>query len=139
MWIAHKINPPPPPQDQHALARRTPRPQLSHQKQQHIPACSLENRDSRSTCLRFDMVKGIILPAHRANDRRTLYTLAWKVVILSLDIFATIIEKTILADDTPGNSTSLENVVNVFETHVRSFWEEEVGDWNNDAQIEDAK
>jgi hypothetical protein len=85
------------------------------------------------------MVKGIILPAHRANDRRTLYTLAWKVVILSLDILATIIKKTILANDAPGNSTSLENVVNVFETHVRSFWEEEVGDWNNDAQIEDAK
>jgi hypothetical protein len=85
------------------------------------------------------MVKGIILPAHRANDRRTLHTLAWKVVILSLDILATVIEKTILANDTPGNSTSLENVINVFETHVRSFWEEEVGDWNNDAQIEDAK
>jgi hypothetical protein len=85
------------------------------------------------------MVKGIILPAHRANDRRTLDTLAWKVVLLSLDIFATIIKKTILANDTPGNSTSLENVVDVFETHVRSFWEEEVGDWNNDAQIENGK
>jgi hypothetical protein len=53
-------------------------------------------------------------------------------VILSLDIFASIIEKTILANDTPGNSTPLENVVNVLETHVGSFWEEEVGDWNND-------
>ncbi len=85
------------------------------------------------------MVNGIILPAHRANDRRTLYPLAWKVVLLSLDISATIIKKTVLANDTRGNSTSLENVVNVFETHVRSFWEEEVGDWNNDAHVENRK
>jgi predicted oxidoreductase (fatty acid repression mutant protein) len=82
------------------------------------------------------VVNRIILPASHA--RRSFYNFALKVII-SLDIFTSIIEKTILANDTTGNSTSLEDVVNVFETHVRSFWEEEVGDWNNDAQVENCK
>jgi hypothetical protein len=60
-------------------------------------------------------------------------------VDIPLDIFASISKKTILANDPTGNSSSLEYVVNIFETHVGGFWEEEVGDGNNYGNVENRK